>query len=334
MSIFRHAHKRKIPLFIIKIIVVVLFFTGIFFLLNRSASNEQLFGITYSVQYAQDLGIDSHAAYLALLDDVGVKRVRLPFYWSRIEAQNNQYDWREMDWYIQQAEKRGVEITPVIGYKVPRWPECYLPDWARIMDDDYWHAELMAYLRVLVNHYKDSPAITRWQVENEFFFPFGVCPMPNIKKHLAEIQLVKLLDDRPIQATVSGELEPWFNTAVLVDVLGVSMYLVTWNDVLGYFFYPISPSFYASRTILIRPWVDRVIISELQAEPWFSEPIDRRPLDLWYQVFDADTMRKNIYFARSTGLDEVYLWGAEWWYFLKINGENGLWNVAKEVFQQ
>lgn len=334
MNIFRHAHKRKWPLTIAGVIFIVLVFVGIYFFLHRPTGQDQLYGITYSVQYAEYLGIDPQAAYLALLEDVGVKRIRLPFYWSRIEARNNQYDWQEMDWYIKQAEEHGVEITAAIGRKVPRWPECFIPDWAEALDDGQLHNELMAYTRTLVNRYKDSPAIVRWQVENEAFFPFGMCPRPDVDNHLAELELVRSLDSRPIQATVSGELEPWFDAAALADVLGISMYRVTWNDFFGYFFYPITPGFYASRANSVRPLVDRVIISELQAEPWFPEAMENRTPQEWYQVFDADTMRKNIYFAQRTGLDEVYLWGAEWWYFLKINGEDGLWDVAREVFQQ
>ncbi|MBU1705137.1 endo-1,4-beta-xylanase [Patescibacteria group bacterium] len=332
MNIVLHRHQRKWPLTVVGVIFIVLILVGIYFLFNRPVKGDQLFGLTYSVQYAEDLGLDSHAAFLALLEDLEVKRVRLPFYWSRIEAQNDHYDWREMDWYIKQAEDHGVEITAAIGRKVPRWPECFIPDWAETLEGDYLHAELMAYLETLVTRYRDSEAIVRWQVENEAFFPFGVCPRPDVDQHLAELTLVRSLDDRPIQATVSGELEPWFDAAALADVLGISMYRVTWNDFFGYFFYPISPSFYAARANSVRPLVDRVIISELQAEPWFPEPMDRRTPAQWYQVFDADMMRKNIYFAEQTGLDEVYLWGAEWWYFLKINGEDGLWNVAREAF--
>ena len=43
---------------------------------------------------------------------------------------------------------------------------------------------------------------------------------------------------------------------------------------------------------------------------------------------------KNIDFAKRTGLDTIYLWGGEWWYWLKISQDNpDLWNEAKNLFK-
>ena len=40
----------------------------------------------------------------------------------------------------------------------------------------------------------------------------------------------------------------------------------------------------------------------------------------------------NLKFVEDSNLPEAYLWGAEWWYLLKKNGDERLWNVAEEVF--
>ncbi len=43
--------------------------------------------------------------------------------------------------------------------------------------------------------------------------------------------------------------------------------------------------------------------------------------------------RKNIEFARKTGLDTFYLWGVEWWYWMKERQKlPEIWNEAKNLF--
>ena len=35
--------------------------------------------------------------------------------------------------------------------------------------------------------------------------------------------------------------------------------------------------------------------------------------------------------ASQTGFTEQYLWGAEWWFYLKLHGKPELWDYIKEV---
>ncbi|MFA4845921.1 MAG: hypothetical protein WC654_05160, partial [Patescibacteria group bacterium] len=216
--------------------------------------------------------------------------------------------------------------------KVPRWPECFVPDWAEGFDADRQQQAVLSFIEEAVTRYKSSLAIVRWQVENEPFFPYGECPLITTAQFNERVELVRSLDSRPILVTVSGEIGPWLDSAQAADVLGISMYRQTWNDFYGYFVYPISPEFYYVRTALVRDEVDSVIVSELQAEPWFSAPIASRPLTDWYPNFTSEMFENNIRFAQEAGLPEVYLWGAEWWVALREAGDDRLWNVAQEIF--
>jgi len=47
---------------------------------------------------------------------------------------------------------------------------------------------------------------------------------------------------------------------------------------------------------------------------------------------DIDKFDEIIDFAKKTGFDEQYLWGAEWWYWMKTQGNDEYWNHAKELF--
>ena len=293
------------------------------------------YGITFSTVYSKGLGLDDKKVYKTLLDDLNVKYVRLPVYWSEVETEEGIYDWSTYDWLVDQSNKNDVNLTMVVGAKVPRWPECFVPDWVKKFNSEEQHKHTMNFIGETVKRYRNSVSVDRWQVENEPFFPFGECEEQVTMEQFNErVSIVRELDNKPIQVTVSGELGPWKDAAKQADILGLSMYRQTWNDFFGHFMYPISPEFYYLRAQLVKDYVSRVIVSELQAEPWFPEPIENRPILEWYDAFDVEKFENNLDFARKARLLEAYLWGAEWWYLLKENGDDRLWNVAKSAFAE
>lgn len=315
----------------------ILLFLGVvamaFSLWYTSTQSEQAkLGVTFSSVYADQLGLDAKASFKAILEDLQVKRVRLPLYWSQIESSPGVYDWRLVDWLIEEAQKEEVDLTLALGAKVPRWPECYIPKWATSFSDRDRFLAQELFVRRAVERYKDQEAVVRWQIENEPFFPFGDCPNLNPDAVFEEASLVRSLDNRPIQMTASGELSSWYEYVDQADILGVSLYRTTWNPWFGFFQYPIPSTFYRLRMIAAGPFYQQVIISELQAEPWFPEPISTRPLGEWAKLFTASDLKNNVAFARETGADEIYLWGAEWWYLLRQHNEPDLWRVAQELF--
>lgn len=299
---------------------------------NQRAGHTQL-GVTFSKTYAEELGLDWREVYLATLDDLKVRHIRLPLYWNDIESEQGNYQWDDYDWMVTNAQTRGVALTVVVGAKVPRWPECYVPDWARSNGSVLDEEALLSYIQRAVQRYSTSTAVSAWQVENEAHFPFGEnCPTPDPVRLKREIDLVRSLDPRLIQLTVSGELEPWLPLAVRADQIGYSLYRTTYNPYIGYFRYPLPPAWYALRSLLVRPWVARTVVSELQAEPWFPEAIAQRSLRDWYDVFTEEDLRDNVMFARQIGADEVYLWGVEWWYNLAVHGDTRLWDEGRALF--
>jgi hypothetical protein len=49
---------------------------------------------------------------------------------------------------------------------------------------------------------------------------------------------------------------------------------------------------------------------------------------------NLEQFRENIEFARKTGLDTFYLWGAEWWYWLKEKQNNSeIWNEVRNLLK-
>jgi hypothetical protein len=110
--------------------------------------------------------------------------------------------------------------------KTPRWPECHIPEWAKLQSKEEQQAAILDFLKEIVARYDSSKAIVRWQVENEPFFPFGECPWVDKEFLKKEVALVKSLDskNRPVVVTDSGEGSLWIQAAKIGDIAGTTMY--------------------------------------------------------------------------------------------------------------
>lgn len=317
------------------VIILVAFVSYVFFT-QPTPREDMTFGVTYSLTYIDDLELDYKEVYDAILDDLRVEYIRLPIYWNITEPELGNYNFEEYDYLIRKAEEKGVYLTAVVGRRQPRWPECHSPIWAQRFSESTQQRTILRNIETIVKRYKDSPAIIAWQVDNEPMFRiFGVCPEPDYNFLVEEVELVRSLDpSRPIQITDSGELSTWLETSYLADQLGISMYRITWNRHFGYWYYPLGPNFYIRHAQAVAPLVDRVIISELQAEPWFPDrPVAEVPLSEQYKSMNTEIFKNNIHFARRTQFDEAYLWGVEWWYWLKKqHNETAMWDSARALF--
>ncbi len=296
-------------------------------------------GVTFSQKYAQDLGLDWQETYLALIDDLKVQKMRIVVHWDVFEPEEGSYSYQDLDWKIKKAEERGVEIIPTIGMKVPRWPECHIPLWAEEIGKEKQQEKILEMLKEVVSRHKDSQSIAYWQIENEPFLDFGECPWYDEDFFLKEVDLVRSLDpDTLILVTESGELSTWFKGAKMGDIVGVTMYRRTWWHRAGGFYmkYPITPvHYYRKAEIVKRIFGKEVIVVELQAEPWGPSPTYILPLKEQEESMNLKIFEENIDFAKRTGLSEFYLWGAEWWYWMKKeNNRPEFWLEAQKLFKQ
>jgi len=329
--------KLKIVLIIIGIFC---FFYLISWRFDFSRNKQPKLGLTFSQYYAREqLGLDWRKTYLAILNELNPESLRLVAYWQYLEPEDDRFEFQDLDWQIAEAQKRNKKIILVVGHRVPRWPECHAPRWIWNQELRIRNQELLEYIKEVINRYKNNEAIWAWQVENEpLLAAFGRCPKPDREFLKKEIALVKSLDPtRPIIITDSGELSLWWRTAGLSELLGTTLYRKVWNQYVGYFthFYP--PVFYTLRAWIVKKFfsTQKIIISELQGEPWAPghQSLAKFPLDEQLEYFSPEDLEKNVEFAKKTGLDEIYLWGAEWWYWLKTKQNNSqFWNEAKELF--
>ncbi len=321
--------------FLIFALIILTFFTVIF-AIYAPRNGKVEYGVTFSKPFAEYLDLDWKKSYIAILDDLEVKLLRIPAYWSETEPQKDSFVFEDIDWQIEQAKERNAKIILVLGQKQPRWPECHIPEWAQDINKKDRESQLLEAIKYTVNRYKDEDTITAWQIENEPFLPYGECPEFDKDFLDLEIELVKNLDpDRPIVITDSGELSTWYSAASRADIFGTTLYRIIWNQNLGYVRYPISSLFYRLKAAAIHyiTDVDKIIIVELQGEPWTPETIKESSLEEQYKSMSKEQFRKNIDYVKEVEFSEAYLWGAEWWYWLKTQkGDDALWEEAKKIF--
>ncbi len=301
---------------------------------------EPNWGITFSEFYAKEnLKLDWKAVYSDMLNELNPKKLRLIAYWQYLEPQKNKFDFSDLDWQINGAQNRGDDVILVVGRRVPRWPECHLPAWVSVLPEVAQENEVLNYLPTVINHYKTFSSIKAWQVENEPLFAlFGACPPPNKDFLKKEIALVESLDPtRPVVITDSGELSSWFETAPLTQILGTTLYRTVWGPSVGWWTHLYPPVYYYLHAELVKTLfkTQDVVITELQAEPWAPDNkfITQLSFDQQSAHFTPADLKNNMEFAKKTGLKDIYLWGVEWWYYRKINGDSSYWEVGKEALK-
>lgn len=298
---------------------------------------EPVWGVNFSEKVSGEMGLDWRAVYDGILDDLKVRRLRISVHWNLIETSPGIYAWDNLDHQVRRAEEVGAKLTLAIGRKTPRWPECHLPEWAKTSSLEDQRSSLRDLLRAIVLRYKNSPALERWQVENEPFLPFGECSLWPKESLAEEIDLVRSLDpDRPILVTESGELSMWWRIAPYGDLVGVTMYRRVWSDVFErYITFPIPAVWYRLKAAIVKAVFHKPVLNvELQMEPWGDGLPSKVSPEKEAYTMSPRLFVNNLNYARHTGLAEVYLWGAEWWYFKKtVQNDPAYWNLAKELFK-
>ncbi len=98
--------------------------------------------------------------------------------------------------------------------------------------------------------------------------------------------------------------------------------------------YIFPPVFYWRKARIIKKIFNKeVICGELQAEPWSRVLLYDSTIKEQRKTMDLEQFKKNIEFAQKTGLNEFYLWGSEWWYWMKTTqNDSTIWQEAKKLF--
>lgn len=309
----------------------------------KHADEPLKIGATFVPNYARYFGLDPEKTMEAMIDELGLKRLRLVSYWDTHEPVRGTYDFTELDWQFKMAEEKNVKVSLAIGLRQPRWPECHMPPWAASLPKEQWYKELEKYIAAVVIRYKDSPALDSYQLENEYFLTvFGECPDFSRDRLISEYNLVKELD--PNHTLVVSMSNNAIGTPInepTPDMWAISVYKRVWDKTITkrYFEYPLPAWYYAFRA----GWVETTrghdsFIHELQTEAWLPDDghsnykmNDIASIPEQNKSLNAERLRDRIEYGHATGMRTIDLWGAEWWYWRKEKaGDPSLWNTARD----
>jgi Cellulase (glycosyl hydrolase family 5) len=309
-------------------------------------------GTTFIKINAEHLGLDWRSAYREILNDIGIKQIRIPIFWDQLERTPGAFDWADLDWQMQQAQQSQAQVMLVVGHRVPRYPECYAPDWTKGMDDAAFKRSLLAMMETVVRRYRDHPALGAWQVENEPLAKimgkiWGDGSCRDVAPWVAEeVRSVRRLNQRRLPVVVTYAFTPWTASQLRrtlddfgSDVVGITLF----NKVFfrspifhGYVemfrLGPIAPLRLAYQRSLAQTKAKDFWVAEMQTEPWgpkgpyeFDRPedaaISMNPVRL-RQTWDA---------AVQGGASRVYLWGVEWCLVERQRGRSAMLDAVREL---
>lgn len=329
---------RWIKWILIILAIVSVLTTLALYLMQKPEPKKITYGVSFNTMYARELNLDWQETYDAIIDDLGVRHFRLAAHWPMTEPERDIFNFEELDYQLDRANEVGADVVFAVGRRLPRWPECHVPEWAKGLPWEEQKAEIREYIKTVVERYKDNPAIVYWQVENEPYlgvFATDHCGGLDEDFLQEEIALVKSLDPtRPILVTDSGNLGTWMGAYKNGDAFGTSVYVYFWNPELGQFKSVLPPWFYRLKEGVMKTmYGDKpTFLIELAAEPWLLEPVVNVDLETQYSRMDLNKVNEIIDYAEETRYDKQYLWGAEWWYWLKLQGHTEIWDRSKLLF--
>ncbi len=320
--------------FLVTIGLLAIAYAGLWYLNTRVYPIE--YGISFSHPYATSLGLDWKKTYLAIVNELQPKYLRIGVEWNEVEPEPGKFNFANIDFMLAEAAKNKTKVVLAVGQKVPRWPECYFPAW--FANSENKEAAIFNYLTTTVERYKNHPALELWQVENEPYIPFdfGVCHDFNPQLVAQEIELVRKLDSQhKILVTDSGELSTWRKAMNAGDLFGTTLYRTVSGPMGWYFNYDWVPaSFYYVKAKLFNRPLTEMFVAELQAEPWFAGtgPLNT-PASESEKTMNPERLQKHFDLVKHTGMSRAYVWGAEWWYLMKEkNNDARYWDVAEKNF--
>lgn len=327
------------------VIMVVLLLIALMFGISKwyawqNRNQPLVYGVSFIPAYAESLGVDPQQTMDALIG-IGVKQFRLVSYWNQTETAPGIYDFSLLDWQFKKAETAHAQVILTVGLRQPRWPECHPPSFIDTSGPlNTWQPQLENYMTAVINRYKNSPSLYKYQLENEYFLKgFGDCKDFSRSRLQDEFALVKRLDSQhPIIVGRSNNALGFPVGSPTPDQWSISVYKRVWDAGVThrYLEYPFPAWFYGYIAGVQKAvWGKDMSIAELQAEAWppNGQGIPQTSLAEQNKSLDARRLKERFTYGKNTGMKSIDLWGAEYWYYRKtVLHDDSLWNVAKSEY--
>jgi hypothetical protein len=288
---------------------------------------------------------------------MGFDLIRLCSYWAEIEPVENEFNFKVLDWLLNEVQKCSIEVVLTVGMKAPRWPEFHFPKWIKerydtskteqpLDSNPALANETLRFIRKVIEHTRHVTNIRYWQVENEplnrpavaagrflsYNFLRREVELTRELSHLGQKILLTNAISLPF-ANFEQDDKAFEESLILADAVGINVYSKV----------PVGPSSYLEPSPVywrkLKEWQLKLKeagkehwIAEAQAEPWehnklvaterteYPSSSPRRVIDL-------------IVTLTQIGYDTILLWGCEYWYWHKKKGYDEWWKTIQRLIK-
>jgi Beta-galactosidase len=321
-------------------------------------------GISFRPLQAQELGLEPGPALKELLE-YPFPVIRLAAYWDRIEPAPGKFDPSWLDWQVDAAERAGKQIIICTGpVKAFGYPEFFVPPHhlpaplpeGQLVTPETHRALLeagTAFLTRIIGRYANRNSVIAWQVEHEAVDPLGMEHSWRLSAEFAEAEVAAARtadSSRPVllngflPATAPVAAAQWWRTRDQGDSLAVA---ARFADTIGIDYYPrhalaargrrtvyldgtasqLGPRRYRNLSRNAASDGKRVMITEIQAEPWEAVTVPPSPPGRGMYSCLPEHMIGNynqcVRWNRRTppGASAYLFWGAEYWLLRARQGD-------------
>jgi hypothetical protein len=321
-------------------------------------------GISFRPLQAQELGLEPGPALEELLE-YPFPVIRLAAYWDRIERAPGEFDPSWLDWQVDAAERAGKQVIICTGpVKAFGYPEFFVPAHHRpaplpegqLVTPETHRPLLEAgteFLTRVIGRYAGRDSVIAWQVEHEAVDPLGMEHSWRLSAGFveAEVAAARTADSsRPVvlngflPATAPVAAAQWWRTRDQGDSLAVA---ARFADTIGIDYYPrhalaargrrtvyldgtvsrLGPRRYRKLSGNAASAGQRVMITEIQAEPWEAVTVPPSPPGRgMYSCLPEHVIgnyNRCVRWNRRTppGASAYLFWGAEYWLLRARQGD-------------
>lgn len=324
--------------------------------MNQQVQRPHRVGTTFSPLQCSYMGIDYKEAFQEVAS-MGFDVIRLGSYWNEIERVENEFDFTALDWLLSESQKHSIDIVLTVGMKAPRWPEYHFPDWLKErydtsrqdqpLDSNPAIAEkTLRFMQAVIEHTRHFSNIKYWQVENEPLTKLEISAGRFISYDFIQKE-VKLTRDLALAGQKilltnainlpSPDLEhddrALKGSLTLGDAVGVNVY--TKVPISADYYLQPEPSYWQK----LQEWQQQLKeagkeywVAEAQAEPWEFQKLVA--MDKSEYPSTSPQQATDLVFQLSKfGYETVMLWGCEYWYWHKKNGNDQWWAAIQGIVE-
>lgn len=302
--------------------------------------------------YADD-GRPGRAAWCAgvlrrLMEETGIRLVRLSVRWDEVEPVEGRFDFSLIEAELDAVRAMGGRANVSIGMKAQRHPEFYIPAWALegvelreglvLSEVPALRERALRMVGMVAAHLAGRREIDSWTAENEGYIASHRAHRYSLsREYVAEVaRAIRAADPRGRPVVINHAQHyvfdrRWKDALADADVLAQSMYPRRNGSLLGR---PVVVDIlqlgwlmpnYAHQARVARAQGKEFWVTELQAEPWTDGDARLISPGRPSRNLSPGTLRSNVAYARRTGAERIYLWGAEWWLFQRERYGDGSW---------